>query len=141
MSENGRTQAIRSFRDLEVWQRGMALLQPVHELVLRFPDYEKFDLASQLRRACKSVPANIAEGYAKRRSAKEFRAYLANAMGSATEMEVHMEIARGLGYISPEQAEHFVSEYQIVARQLYRLIEKWRTFDLRLPTSDIQETR
>ena len=65
---------IKSFHDLEVYQRGMALLRPVHDLVLTFPDYEKFDLASQLRRACKSVPANIAEGYAKRRSAKEFRA-------------------------------------------------------------------
>ena len=97
-SSEGRS-VIRSFRDLEVWQRGMALLRPVHELSIQFPDYEKFDLGNQVRRACKSVPANIAEGYAKRRSAKEFRAYLANAMGSATEMEVHLEIARELGYV------------------------------------------
>ena len=63
---------ITSFRDLEVCQRGMSLLGPIHELALQFPDYEKFDLASQLRRAAKSLPANIAEGYAKRRSAKGF---------------------------------------------------------------------
>lgn len=131
---------IRSFRDLEVYQRGMRLLKPIHEIVLRFPDYEKFDLATQLRRAAKSVPANIAEGYAKRRSAKEFRAYLANAMGSATEMEVHLEIARELGYISPERCAELVGEYQILARQLFRLIEKWRSGDLRPPTSDLQET-
>jgi four helix bundle protein len=118
----------------------MKLLRPVHELVLGFPDYEKFDLANQLRRASKSVPANIAEGYAKRRSAKEFRAYLANAMGSATEMEVHLEIARELRYMSDERCAELVSEYQIVARQLYRLIEKWRTIDLRPPTSDLQVT-
>lgn len=131
---------IKSFHDLEVYQRGMALLRPVHDLVLTFPDYEKFDLASQLRRACKSVPANIAEGYAKRRSAKEFRAYLTNAMGSATEMEVHLEIARQLGYVTAEQAAHLIGEYRILARQLYRLIEKWRSIDLRPPTSDLPAT-
>jgi four helix bundle protein len=129
MTDQSDKAPIRSYRDLEVYQRGMALLKPIHALVLTFPDYEKFDLASQLRRACKSVPANIAEGYAKRRSAKEFRAYLANAMGSATEMEVHLEIARELGYITDEECARLVDEYQILARQLYRLIEKWRSFE------------
>lgn len=131
---------IRSFHDLEVYQRGMALLRPIHDVVLKFPDYEKFDLATQMRRACKSVPANIAEGYAKRRSAKEFRAFLANAMGSATEMEVHLEIARELGYITVEESVRLVDEYRILARQLYRLIEKWRSADLRPPTSDLSAT-
>jgi four helix bundle protein len=116
----------------------MSLLRPVYESCAHFPDFEKFDLASQLRRAAKSVPANIAEGYAKRRSAKEFRAYLTNAMGSATEMEVHLDIARELGYISAEVCDHLVGEYQIIARQLYRLIEKWRAIDLRPPTSDLR---
>ena len=128
MDQPGKT-PIRSYRDLEVYQRSMALLKPIHQVVLSFPDYEKFDLASQPRRACKSVPANIAEGYAKRRSAKEFRAFLANAMGSATEMEVHLEIARELGYITDEECARLVDEYQIVARQLYRLIEKWQSFE------------
>jgi four helix bundle protein len=131
---------IKSFHDLEVYKRGMALLKPVHDAVLTFPDYEKFDLANQLRRASKSVPANIAEGYARRRSAKEFRAYLANAMGSATEMEVHLEIARKLGYLSADESACLVSEYQILARQLDRLIEKWRGPDLRPPTSDLPAT-
>jgi four helix bundle protein len=131
---------IRSFRDLEVYQRSWALLKPAHMLAATFPDYEKFDLASQIRRAAKSIPANIAEGYAKRRSAKEFRAYLANAMGSATELEIHLEIARELGYISERDFERFAAEYKIIARQLYRLIESWRSLDLRPPTSELQET-
>ncbi len=134
------TSVIKSFRDLQVYQRGMSLLKPVHELTRTLPDYEKYDLANQLRRACKSVPANIAEGYAKRRSAKEFRAYLTNAMGSATEMEVHLEIARELEYISIEEAAQLIDQYQILARQLYRLIEKWRTLEIRPPTSDLSAT-
>lgn len=118
----------------------MTLLRPVHEFVLRFPDYEKYDLANQLRRACKSVPANIAEGYAKRRSAKEFRAYLATALGSATEMKVHLEIAHALGYVSSEEAEPLIEQYEVLARQLYRLIERWRSAGLRPPTSDLPAT-
>jgi four helix bundle protein len=116
----------------------MQLLRPVHQFVLVFPDYEKFDLANQLRRASKSVPSNIAEGYAKRRSAKEFRAYLTTAMGSATEMEVHLEVAMELGYGDSGECQRLIGEYQIVARQLYRLIERWRSIEVRPPTSDLQ---
>ncbi len=70
MAESERRRVIRSYEDIEAFQRAMTLLKPAHELALTFPDYEKFDLASQLRRASKSIPANIAEGYAKRSSAR-----------------------------------------------------------------------
>ena len=131
---------IRSFRDLEVYQLSMALLRPIHDLVTSFPPYEQRDLADQLRRAAKSIPASIAEGYARRDSAKEFRRYLRIAMGSATEMEVHLDIARQLSYISEQQHKHLTDAYQVIARKLYRLIEAWRKIDpsdLRTPTSDL----
>jgi len=104
----------------------MALLKPLHELTLRFPDYEKFDLAAQMRRACKSIPTNIAEGYGKKRSARYFKSYLANALGSTNELIVHLQIARTLGYISGEESESFVGDYRIVGKQLTRLLERWR---------------
>ncbi len=117
---------IRSYEDIEAFQRAMALLKSVHDMTLRFPDYEKFDLAAQMRRACKSIPTNIAEGYGKRRSAKDFRAYLANALGSTNEMIVHLQIAQALGYISPEDSETLIQDYRIVGKQLTRLTETWR---------------
>jgi four helix bundle protein len=83
----------KGYEDLEVFQRSVRLLRPVHDLVLRFPDYEKYDLANQIRRATKSVPANIAEGYGRRRSVKEFVRHLTIAMSSANEVEVHVRIA------------------------------------------------
>ena len=126
---HGRRRPIRSYEDIEAYQRAMRLVADVHAVVKGFPAYERHDLAAQMRRAAKSVPANIAEGYAKRRSAKEFRAFLTNAMGSATEMEVHLEIARELGYVTDEECARLVDEYQIVARQLYRLMEKWQSFE------------
>jgi four helix bundle protein len=73
----------RGYRGLEVYQRSLDALVRVHELVASLPDFEKYDLASQLLRASKSLAANIAEGYAKRRSPKEFIAYLTSALASA----------------------------------------------------------
>jgi len=124
-SMNGR--ALKGFEDLEVYRRSMALLKPVHDLVLTFPDYEKYDLASQIRRACKSIPANIAEGYARRRSAKEFCSFLAVAMGSANEMEVHLRIARELEYLSEQRYDELTREYQTIGKQLSQLIKYWRS--------------
>ena len=84
---------IRSYEDLDAFQRALALVRPAHDFALTLPEYERFDLCSQVRRASKSVPANIAEGYGKRRSSRHFRVYLENAIGSANEMVVHLQIA------------------------------------------------
>ena len=120
--------AITTYRDLEVYQRGMKALVAIHKLTLTFPDYERFDLADQLRRASKSIPANIAEGYGKRKSVKEFKRYLTIALGSANEAIVHLEIARELGYTSPDICNTLINDYDIIGKMLYRLIENWQTF-------------
>jgi four helix bundle protein len=114
---------IRSYADLEVFKRSFALLGPVHDLVKAFPSYEQFDLAQQMRRASKSVPTNFAEGYSRRQSAKDFRLFLTHAIGSASEMRVHLKIALELGYSAPTEVEHLQSEYDIIGRQLNRLIQ------------------
>lgn len=84
-----------------------------------------------MRRASRSVRANIAEGYAKRRSAKEFRNYLTTAMGSANEMKVHLTIARELGYL--DEDEELTEQYDILGRQLNRLIGSWQAGPPELP--------
>ena len=117
---------IRSYEDIEAFKRGMALLKPVHRYALRLPDYERFELASQLRRASKSVPTNIAEGYGKRRSARHFKAYLENALGSSNEMIVHLQVADVLEYVRQEDAAPMIDEYRVVSKLLVRLIEKWQ---------------
>ncbi|MCS6995057.1 MAG: four helix bundle protein [Anaerolineales bacterium] len=76
---------IRSFRDLEVYQEAYLLMVKVHKILNALPIFEKNDLASQIRRASKSCPANIAEGWAKRRHEKEFKRHLDVAIGSASE--------------------------------------------------------
>ena len=119
------TKPIQSYRDLEVHQRSMAVLVPLHRMLLKFPEYEQRELASQMRRASKSVPMNIAEGYGKKRSDKDFRAYLDRAMGSANEMAVSLEIAKLLEYAPAEECDRLVAEYEIIGKQLNRLSQVW----------------
>ena len=120
---------IRSYEDLDVFQRSFALVRPIHELVKRFPSFESFDLVQQMRRASKSVPANIAEGYSRRQSARDFKFFLSNAQGSANEMAVHLRIAIELEYVTQEDVKDLRDGYDIVGRQLNRLIHSWRRIE------------
>ena len=99
--------SIRSFKDLEIWQEGIQLADRVYDVTGRFPREEQFGLTSQMRRAAVSVPANIAEGQA-RRSRNEYRQFLYVGLGSLAELET-------LGIIA--QKRHFISEEQL--RELF----------------------
>ena len=80
---------VRSFEDLEVYQRAYRLALELHKASLQFPKIEQFALADQIRRASKSVCANIAEGFARQRgSSADFHRFLILALGSSDEMKV-----------------------------------------------------
>ena len=93
---------MRSHTNLDAWKRSMDFVVDVYRMTDGFPPDEKFGLTSQLRRAAVSIPANIAEGAA-RKSPKEFRRFLSNAQGSASEVETELLIAFRLGYCSRDQ--------------------------------------
>ena len=107
----------------------------MHRFAATLPDFERYALGDQLRRASRSVPANIAEGFARRQSVKDFRHFLAIAMGSSNEMTVHLDIAREVGYDRDDACLGFRAEYDIIGSQLFRLSQKWQTFQLLPPTS------
>jgi four helix bundle protein len=127
-SSPGRRKPIQSYRDIEAFQRSMGVLASLDRLVNALPQDERYELASQLRRAAKSVPANIAEGYALKRSANHFRSRLDIALGSANEVVVHLEIAEAIGYFAREQVAPLISEYETIGKLIYRLAQSWRTF-------------
>jgi four helix bundle protein len=77
---------IRSYRDIEAYQRAKALVVPMHELAASFPSREQFDLCDQIRRASKSVTANIVEGYSHKDTPAKAKQFWCVAMGSANEM-------------------------------------------------------
>lgn len=116
---------IKTFRDLEVYKEAYQLMLVVAR---KLPVFERNDLASQMRRASKSCPSNIAEGWAKRRFEKEFKKYLENAIGSANEMEVHLEMAKDLNYLEGDFCGQTMLRYQRLGGKLTNLQRNWKTF-------------
>ena len=114
------------FERLDVYRRSYAAALRVHTLSLSFPEIERFALADQMRRASRSICANIAEGHNRRRgSSQDFRRYLTMATGSADEMQVWANFARDLLYIEFSTAEAMQRDYAEIARMLQGLATAW----------------
>ena len=116
----------RRFEDLEVFQRAYRLSLQVHRVSLEFPRIEQLALADQIRRASKSICANIAEGFGKQRQSRtEFHRFVMMAIGSADEMQVWLRYCADLGYVDRETCERWRDEYRQIARMLQGLYSSW----------------
>ena len=108
--------------DLEVFRRAYRLSLEVHRASLELPRIEQFALADQIRRASKSICANLAEGFGRQLVSKpEFRRFVMIALGSADEMQVWTLYCCDLGYIDGDVAERWQREYREIARMLQGL--------------------
>lgn len=113
---------IKSFRDLDVYKKAFTLSIDIHKTSINFPKHEQFALTSQMRRACKGICANIAEGFAKQKSSKvEFQRFLTIAIGSATEMQVWVDYALELEYIDHPKAVIWQDGYDHILKMLQKL--------------------
>jgi four helix bundle protein len=92
---------IKSYKDLDIWKKGMDLSVLIYDITKRFPAEEKFGLISQMRRSAVSIPSNIEEGSA-RNSYKEFVKFLHVALGSLAELETQLLLATRLGYLEKD---------------------------------------
>lgn len=92
---------IRSYRDLDAWQAGMELLLLIYDVASRLPQIERFELASQLRRAAVSIPPNVAEGQAYGASARYLH-HVRVALGSLAELDTHLEAIIRIGYFTDQ---------------------------------------
>lgn len=119
---------IKSFKDLEVYKEAYELAIIVNKNVNKLSLFEKNDLGSQLRRASKSVPANIAEGWAKRRFEKQFKVHLDSAIGSSNEMEVHLSMARDLNFWDKDFCDELIKRYLFLGGKLTNLRNNWKTY-------------
>ena len=113
--------AIRSHRDLIVWQKAMDLVVRVYRVTESFPKTEIYGLTSQIRRAVTSIPANIAEGQG-RRLTKEFVYFLSNARGSLWELDTHLESAKRLDFLSSKVHGELEAQLDEVGRMLNGLM-------------------
>ena len=127
MTEDRQGKAIRSFEDLEVFKRAYRVSLEVHRISLGFPRIEQYGLADQIRRASKSICANLAEGYGKQsQSLNEFKRYLYMAIGSADEMRVWIRYCFDLGYIDEATWQEWRESYQEIAKMLQGLNRNWK---------------
>jgi four helix bundle protein len=110
------------FEDLMVFRRAYQISLEVHRISLQFPRVEQFGLAEQIRRASKSICANVAEGFGKQdRGGGEFRRCLRIAARSADEMQVWAQYCVDLGYVEATTGRRWRDEYQQIARMLQGL--------------------
>ena len=114
---------IRSFRDLEIWVKGIRLVKNIYESTRLFPKSEVYGLTSQIQRAAVSIPSNIAEGHSRGHKA-EFRQFLFIALGSLAELETQLIIAYELGYLDSAQKAKIIEEMDVLGKQMRSLVSK-----------------
>ncbi len=113
---------VQSYKELNVWTKGLEIADAVYQLTEKFPRKEMFGLGSQMERAATSIPSNIAEGFM-RQSTKEFIQYLHISLGSSAELETQLVIALKRNYVVPQAFEALQKEIDVEGRMLRALIK------------------
>ncbi|MGE0629061.1 MAG: four helix bundle protein [Hyphomicrobiaceae bacterium] len=117
MSDSG----IQSYRDLQVWQKSIALSVACYRLTAAFPRDELYGMTSQIRRSSASVPANIAEGHG-REHTRSFIQFLRVAQGSLKELETHLVLAEQVGLTTSASLEPLFAASAEIGRMVRALI-------------------
>lgn len=112
--------SVDNFKDLRIWQESITLAKLVYTLADQLPEKERFGLRSQLTRACVSVASNIAEG-SRRKSTKDLVHFLGIALGSLSETETQLIIAREVGFLKEEQILSAISVIDSISRGIVKL--------------------
>lgn len=100
---------MKTHHDLKVWNLSLDFVTKIYRLSQDFPKSELYGLTNQIRRSAISIPSNIAEGAA-RTSVKEFNNFLSISLGSISELETQLLIAKNLDYISDDQMTLYLQE-------------------------------
>jgi len=114
---------MKDFHSLNVWQKAHQLTLAVYRTTATFPRTEQYGLTSQLRRACSSVAANLAEGCGRDGDA-EFARFCSIAMGSAGEFEYHLLLAKDMKLLTPKNHEELSQRAIELKRMLTALMQK-----------------
>ena len=128
MGENRTLPFARSFQDLIVYQRQRALARAVFQISRTFPAEERFSLTDQLRRASRSVGAQIAEAWGKRRFERHFVSKLTDADAEQYETQHWIETAQDCGYIADDRAVELLERCVEIGRMLASMRERAGSF-------------
>jgi len=117
---------MKDFRTLKVWEKAHVLTLAIYKATGNFPKHEIYALTNQIQRAAVSVPTNIAEGCGKDSDA-ELKRYFVIAMGSSSELEYLLLLARDLTYLPEDNYQILNNELTEVRRMLNAFIQKLKT--------------
>lgn len=112
---------MRNFKTLEIWKASIILTKNTYALIQGLPIEEKYDLSSQMRRAVVSIPSNIAEGCS-RKSNRDFKRFLAIALGSSFELETHFLIAKEIGYFEEVEINGLLTQLDSLKKMMYKFM-------------------
>ena len=115
---------IRDVTDLEVYKSSLELLEKLYAFLKKIPKSE-YDTVLQCKKCGKSIPANIAEGFAKRSSVAEFKRFLKIAIGSSDELVTHIRTLTIAVPYNVRDGERLAEEYKILSKRLNKLHSSW----------------
>lgn len=121
---DGERGQIKGYRDLRVWENAMDAGMVVFEVTKRFPVEERYSMTDQIRRSSRSVAANIAEAWRKRRYKAAFVAKLSDAESEACETQTWIEFALRCGYMESDRAKELDTQYEHILSQLVTVINQ-----------------
>lgn len=116
---------IKSYKDLQIWQRSMDLVEKIYRVTGKLPNSEQWGLISQMRRAVVSVPSNIAEGYG-RQATGEYRHHLSIGRASLLELETQVILCQRLSFLDEKEVNALINEIEEISRMIASLIAKIR---------------
>lgn len=115
---------MQSYKDLEIYKLAHGLAIEIHKMSLKSPPYEMYEEGSQIRRSAKAVPANIVEGFSRKRYRQDYVKFLVYAHSSSNETIEHLEILYESGSLKDKKAfEYFMENYDKLGRKLNKFIE------------------
>lgn len=117
---------IKDYKDLEVWKKGIEIVDEIYHLTNQFPTEEKYGLGAHMRKTAISIPSNIAEGFA-RKYLKEYRRFLFISLGSCSELETQTVIAKRRTYAHEANWERLKDYLDHESRMLMNLAKSLRT--------------
>lgn len=117
---------IKSYKELDVWKKGIEIVDLVYEVTNKFPTEERYGLAAHMQRTAVSIPSNVAEGFT-RQHTKEYQQFCYIALGSCAELETQLIIAQRRNYLSSEDFAKLEEYFDHESRMLMNLIKSLKT--------------
>ncbi|MCK9609685.1 MAG: four helix bundle protein [Candidatus Cloacimonas sp.] len=117
---------MKTYRDLDIWKKGMHLAANVYELAKELPEEEKFGLAQDIAQTAVSITSNIANG-AETENDKEYKIFMDIVSGKLARLEAQIEIAKRLGYLNEDKTNNVFKQINLIRSQLSGLKKDLKT--------------